>query len=96
MRWTESEISVLIENYPKLGKEKCAALLNKTEGQIRFKASRLGLKARGVSEAWHNKNKEHAEKLRGRKRPEQSEFIREMHQAGKLIKTEQQKSKLSI
>lgn len=96
MRWTESELSVLIENYPKLGKEKCAALLNKTEGQIRLKASRLGLKARGVSEAWHNKNKEHAGKLKGRKRPEQSDVIKEMHQAGKLIKTEQQKSKLSI
>ena len=87
---------MLIDNYPKKGKLYCSHLLNKTVGQIRSKASRLGLKARGISEAWHDKNKKHAEKIRGRKRPEQAIVIKNLHQSGKLEKTESQKRKLSI
>lgn len=74
--WTAEKITILVDNYPKKGKAWCVAALGMTEQQIRYKASHLGLKARGVSDAWHEKQKKHAEKLTGRKRPEQAAVMR--------------------
>lgn len=43
-KWTEEELSFLVENYPIHGKEYCSKKLNRPEASIRAKASRLGLK----------------------------------------------------
>lgn len=95
MFWTDEKIKFLIDNYEAKGKLWCAERLNATEAQIRQKASRLQLKARGKSEAWHNKNKIHSVVLSGRKRPDQATVMKKLHEDGKLIKTPEQKRLLS-
>lgn len=85
-----------MEHYPIKGKWWCVENLGLTEAQVRAKASRLGLRARGISEAWQQKQKDHAEILRGRKRPEQSKVMKQLHADGKLVKTDEQKAAISI
>jgi len=75
-KWTPDLVSWLTENYPAHGKDWCANALGVNEGVIRSKASSLQLKARGVSTAWKSKQKQHAEILRGRKRPEQADVMK--------------------
>jgi hypothetical protein len=81
--WDEEKTTFLIENYAKQGKMWCVEKLGMLEHQVRYKSSRLKLKSRGVSEAWKKKQVEHAAKLTGRKRPEQSAVIkRVIHDKG--------------
>lgn len=93
--WTDELVAALTENYPKKGKLWCVENLGLSEAQVRQKASRLGLKARGVSDAWFLARKEHSETLTGRKRPDQAVLIKSMHDQGKLKKTEKQLKALS-
>jgi hypothetical protein len=95
-RWSDEQILFLTENYPKLGRQKCAELMGMTGSQIRMKASRLGLSARGLSDAWKKKQEEHAEKLIGRKRPDQALVMKKLHEDGKLLKNEEQKLAVSV
>lgn len=95
MKWTEEQIRFLVENYAKKGKAWCMSEMGLTEGQIRAKASALNLKANGVSEAWHAKNKAHAQRLTGKKRPAQVEVIKALQAQGKLDKTDSQRKALS-
>lgn len=44
-RWTETELSILCEEYPTLGPIHCATRLDKTISAIATKATRLGLKS---------------------------------------------------
>lgn len=74
--WTPEKTAFLVENYPQKGKLWCANALGMKEHQIRYKASQLGLRARGVSEAWIEKQKSHSKRLAGRKRPEQAAVMR--------------------
>ena len=74
--WTAKDMDFLRENYPKKGKMWCAQELGLKEHQVRYKASVMGLVARGQSEAWKAKQKDHAIKLTGRKRPEQADVMR--------------------
>lgn len=90
MTWTTEEIEFLKQNYQLKGKLWCMTELNKSEGQVRSKAARLNLSARGISEACINRNKQHALILKGRKRPEQSELIKKMHAEGAFKRTEEQ------
>lgn len=75
-----------------MGKMWCVEKMGLTEAQIRQKASRLGLKASGVSKAWHEKQKQHAEILRGRKRPDQSIVMKRLHAEGKLAQNSEQRA----
>jgi hypothetical protein len=95
MKWTPEQIAFLTEYYPKKGKDWCVEKMGLTEAQIRQKASRLQLKARGVSEAWHAAVAAHGDKLRDRKRPEQAEVMKRLHAAGKLKVTEEGRKKRS-
>lgn len=74
MAWTAKSIEWLKENYPTLGRKKCAELLAVTESTIRSKASRLGLKSkvRHTPET----NKQRGDALRGKKRPEHSRWMK--------------------
>jgi len=84
MKWTKQQIETLIEFYPTKGKQWCIEHLGLTEGQIRQKASRLKLTARGISEAWHKKQIEHSKILTGRKRPDQSIVCKNNWKTGKF------------
>lgn len=70
--WTQKKLESLIEWYPKKGKVWCMENLGLTEGQVRTKASLLGLKAMGVSDAWRAGCKARGKTIAGRKRPEQA------------------------
>lgn len=95
MIWTDEMVEFLKVNYPAYGKDWCVKEMGLTEAQIRQKASRLQLKARGVSEAWHRKQKEHAILLTGRKRPDQAELMRELRRSGAIKMSEEGKKLLS-
>ncbi len=92
--WTDEFLSVFSDAYVKYGKKWCIDNLGLTDGQVRAKASRLGLKAAGVSEAWKKKQIEHSKILTGRKRPEQAEVILRNHRNGLLKKTDEQRKKI--
>lgn len=96
MSWSEEEIDFLQKNYPKKGRAWVVKELGKTDGSVRSAASRMGLKARGVSEAWANKQKEHSKLLTGRKRPDQSAVMKKLHSDGKLLKNEEQRKAISV
>lgn len=96
MKWTQEKIDMLTEFYPKMGKLWCVQNLGFTEAQIRQKASRLQLKARGKSVAWQEKQKKHAEILTGRKRPEQALVIKKLHEQGKFLFTDERKKRTSL
>ena len=91
VKWSSEQTAFLTENYSVMGRDKCALAMGMTPGQIRAKASKLKLKARGISEAWHEKQRAHSATLTGRKRPEQSLVMKTLHEQGKLEKTEDQK-----
>lgn len=74
--WSESDTQFLAENYPLKGKKWCADALGLKEHQIRSKASFMGLKARGISDAWQQAIKDRSKTITGRKRPEQAEVMR--------------------
>ena len=84
--WTEEEEKILIENYPEKGKKYCMEILNKTEAQIRQKASRLKLKLNKESEFFKEFQKRAALSKIGKKRPEQSLVMKNLHSKGKLIR----------
>lgn len=86
--WTAERVAFLSENYPKYGRDWCASAMGLTSHQVRSKASRLGLRASGTSEAWKAKQKRHSQKLTGRKRPEQSLVMKQLHAEGKLLRPE--------
>lgn len=89
--WSQMEADWLRDFYPRKGRDWCARQLGKTIAQVRSKASRMGLRARGVSEAWQAKQQAHSALLTGRKRPAQAEVMRALHTAGKLRKTQEQR-----
>lgn len=93
--WTPERVALLTEHYPTKGKMWCVENLGFTEAQVRQKASRLGLVARGVSDAWKEKQVDHSKKLIGRKRPEQAEVIKDLHRRGVLVMTDETKRILS-
>ena len=95
MQWTKEQIDFLTENYPKYGKMWCANALNLPESKIRSKASKLQLKARGTSVAWQEKQKQHAQKLTGRKRPEHSAFMKKYRLENEWSMSEDGKKRLS-
>lgn len=49
--WSKEELDWFIENYPKVGLNKCAEKLNRSAGSILHKASHLGLRRRGAGRA---------------------------------------------
>lgn len=96
MKWTKQQIDDLTKFYPLKGKQWCIDNLHLTEAQIRQKASRLKLIARGISEAWQNKQKLHSKLLTGRKRPNQADVCKNNWKTGKFKPlNNQQKEDLS-
>jgi hypothetical protein len=94
-QWSEESTDFLVKNYPLMGKVWCMEQLGMTDAQIRAKASRLKLKARGTSQAWKSAVAAHGDKLRGRKRPEQASVIRALHEQGKMKISDDGRKRLS-
>lgn len=94
--WTPEVIAAFTENYPTKGVAWCVANLGLSVGQVRSRASRLKLRSRGVSEAWHANNAAHSKRLTGRKRPDQSEVMRLMHAQGKFPFTDERKRAIGV
>lgn len=64
-KWTDAEISFLVEEYPNKGKEYCAEKLNRTHHSIRMKAYCLGLKQNRKSEFFADWQKRAAKNKNG-------------------------------
>lgn len=96
MIWTEEKTKQFIELYPEKGKAWCAENLGLTFGQIRSKASRLGLKQNRESDFFKDWQKRAANSKIGLKRPNQALVIKKLHAEGKLLKTEEQRRDISI
>lgn len=82
--WISTEINWLIENYPNKGKKYCMEFLNKTEQQIRSKAYQLNLKQNKDSEFFKDWQSKAAASKVGKKRPNQSLVMKQLHADGKL------------
>lgn len=98
MRWTPEMTDFLRANYPAKGKAFCMQSLGMSEAQVRAKASRMGLVARGVSDAWAAKNKAHSELMTGRRRPAQREVMLGLFADGRLSRerTPSQRQAVSV
>jgi hypothetical protein len=93
--WTEDEIKFLKDNYSQYGKEFCVENLNRTEGSIRYKAAELGLTLDTDSNHFLLFQQSAAQTKKGRKRPEQSLVMKEIHNVGKFQITDEQRKKIS-
>lgn len=82
MKWDKEKIELLRKFYPTKGKAWCVKNMGLTEAQIRQKASRLGLKAMGRSEAWFDGQIKAAQSKVGKKRPNHSALMKKKHQLG--------------
>lgn len=92
--WTEERLEFLKKHYPLKGKSWCMQELGMTEPQIRSRASMLGLKARGTSEAWLDGQIRAAQSKVGKKRPDQADVMRRVNANKKPI-SEEKRQELS-
>lgn len=90
--WTEERIEFLKTHYPIKGKTWCMQELGMTEPQVRSRASMLGLKARGISEAWLDGQIRAAQSKVGKKRPDQAEVMRRVNANRKPFTDEQRQA----
>jgi len=84
IKWTEEEISFLKDNYPDKGKHWCIGMLNKSEGQVRSRAAKLGLRLNQDSEFWNNFQNRAAQSKVGKKRPMQSAIMKGKAMRGEM------------
>jgi hypothetical protein len=94
-KWTEKELDFLKTNYPERGRLWCAEQLSRGEGSIRQKASELKLTINQSSPFFKEWQSRAAKTKIGKKRPDQALVLKNLHDQGKLEKTEQQKLKIS-
>lgn len=87
-KWDEDSIEYLRRHYPTSGKQHCMIALGRTDAQIRQKASDLGLirdrnspEYQAQMEAVYETQ---SKRLKGGRRPDQSEVIKAMWEAGKF------------
>jgi len=83
-KWKNWEIDFLKNNYPEKGKSWCSESLNKTEGQIRSKASELKLRLNKESYFFKEFQERAAKSKVGKKRPEHSLLMKEYAENGVL------------
>lgn len=84
IKWNDSETSWLIENYPNKGKKYCMQFLNRTDSEVRNKAARLKLRQNKDSEFFKDWQERAAVSKVGKKRPDQSLVMKQLHADGKL------------
>jgi hypothetical protein len=85
--WTEKQLAFLREHYPQRGKQFIVSALGRSEPAVRGKASELNLRLNPEGEFFKDFQQRAAQAKVGKKRPDQAEVMRELHRAGKLLKT---------
>jgi hypothetical protein len=97
LRWNPELDAKFTGIYTSLGKRAAMDQMGLSEAQVRSRASTLKLKARGVSKASIDASKAHAEKLRGRKRPEHAALMsRYVAEKRVLVATDESKEKARL
>lgn len=92
MAWTDNEKQFLIKNYPQTGVEWCMKALSKTRPQIRSMASNLGLKQDKNSDFFKQWQEKAKQSKIGKKRPIQSQIMKQKAKEKPLAITEWVKS----
>lgn len=82
--WTKKEIQTLMDNYPDKGKLWCCHALNRAEGQVRHRASVLGLRQNRDSDFFKGWQRRAASSKIGKKRPEHSKLMSQYMSDGRL------------
>lgn len=90
-KWTKEQLDFLKLHYPQKGKMWCCEQLGRTESSIRGKAAELGLRLDQNSNFFLDFQERAALSKIGKKRPDQALVIKQLHEQGKLKKTEAQK-----
>lgn len=79
MEWTKEQIEYLKEFYPILGKNQCVKNLGLKECQVRYKASKLGLKINHNSKLLnYDPENKRGKYFKGKKRPEHSKLMKKL------------------
>ena len=86
-KWKEKERVWLRNNYSAKGKIYCANYLERSEGSIRWMASKMDLSIDINSEFYKEWQTRSASSKVGKMRPAQAEVMRRNHAYGKLVKT---------
>lgn len=94
-KWTKEEIDFLKLHYPQNGKMWCCQQLKRTESSVRVKAAQLGLRLDPNSSFFLDFQERAALSKIGKKRPDQALVIKQLHEQGKLKKTDSQKKAIS-
>ena len=94
-RWTQDEINFLQTYYPDKGKQWCMKELGMTDGQIRQKASDLGLRQNHNSEFFKDWQTRAALSKVGKKRPEHAKLMRELYFDGKVLQVRESSETIS-
>lgn len=97
--WTSADIRFLVKNYPKRGKGWCMEMMNRSEANIRYTASKLRIYQDKNSPFFKDWQKRAAQSKVGKKRPEHSELMKQMSKEGRLFDgsklTDAQRKKMS-
>lgn len=94
-KWTEEELLLLKRYYPTQGKLWCANALGRTESSVRWKAHEIGLKQDKDGAFFKDWQIRAAQSKVGKKRPDQALVIKEMHEQGKFVFTDDRKKAMS-
>lgn len=94
--WTDQEIQFLQLHYPSKGKMWCVTQLNKTEQQVRYKASQLKLRQDRNSEFFKDWQERARKSKIGKKRPDQVLVIKRLIAEGKLGKLSEQQKQINV
>lgn len=93
--WGVMEDEFLRSNYPQRGKSWSAERLGRSEGSIRKRASVLRLRLSRNGDFFKDFQSRAAATKIGRKRPQQADVIRRLHQLGKMTQTPEQRKRRS-
>ena len=96
--WSKPDLELLVSNYPDMGKMWCCENINKTEGQIRYMASKLGLKQNKNSDFFDSWQKQAKISKIGKKRPRHAKNMKDLMSSGRLcnikdVESNEEKSK---
>src|SRR6187549_3976452 len=94
-RWTPEERARFVAEYPKRGVAWCMESFGVSRACVRGRASREGLRIDLESEHFKEWQARAAATKVGRKRPDQSLVMKELHRSGKLAITPQQRVSMS-
>lgn len=94
-KWTPEEDDALRESYPKIGKMACCELLGRSEGQVRWRAWFLKLRADKSSQHFYEWQDRAAKSKVGKKRPDQAAVMKSLHDRGAFVFSEERRARMS-